>query len=252
MADSVPRVLMLGRLSLYGERAERLHQEIVTVTARWRDPDLRREPLSPYAADAERKTMALLDELLASGRASQPSETVRRRLLASAARDIGELRPRLEPRAEKLAESAARKLRERGEREARELRDTLVRQRDRVKAELDRHQAEVAQLALDLDAAEKRQLEANKRAWRERLGQFERDLKDEPERMRNFYRVRGRPRGAGWSGVSLAGDGVGGVAVSPPWVARIIWHDRVAGVGGNGEPMGIAVHGSRSHSSTAF
>ena len=69
-----------------------------------------------------------------------------------------------------------------------------MRQRDRVKAELDRHEAEVAQLALDLDAAEKRQLEANKRAWRERIDQFERDLKDEPERIRNFYRVRGRPR----------------------------------------------------------
>ncbi|MDE2871702.1 MAG: hypothetical protein OXQ94_08465, partial [Gemmatimonadota bacterium] len=35
VADSVPRVVLLGRLSLYGERAERLHEEIVTVTARW-------------------------------------------------------------------------------------------------------------------------------------------------------------------------------------------------------------------------
>ncbi|MDE2973264.1 MAG: helicase, partial [Gemmatimonadota bacterium] len=94
---------------------------------------------------------------------------MRRRLLGSAARDIGELRPQLEPRAEALAERAALKLRERGAREAKELRETLVRQRDRVKAELDRHEAEVAQLALDLDAADKRQLEANKRAWRERL-----------------------------------------------------------------------------------
>ena len=194
VADSVPRVVLLGRLSLYGERAERLHEEIVTVTARWRDPDLRRGPLSPYALEAERKTMALLDELLASGRASQPNETVRRRLLASAARDIGELRPQLEPRARELAERAERMLGRRGKREARELRETLERQRDRVKAELDRHEAEVAQLALDLDAADKRQLEANKRAWRERLHQFERDLKDEPERIQNFYRVRGRPR----------------------------------------------------------
>ena len=194
VADSVPRVVLLGRLSLYGERAERLHEEIVTVTARWRDPELRREPLSPYALDAERRTMALLDELLASGGASQPNETVRRRLLASAARDIAELRPRLDPRAEELAERAALKLRERGEREARELHDTLVRQRDRVKAELERHEAETAQFALDLNVDDKRQLDANKRAWRERLGQFERDLKDEPERIRNFYRVRGKPR----------------------------------------------------------
>ena len=194
VADSVPRVVLLGRLSLYGERAERLHEEIVTVTARWREPELRRGALSPYALDAERKTMALLDELLASGRASQPNETVRRRLLAYAGRDVGELRPHLEPRAEELAERAALKLRERGEREARELRDTLVRQRDRVKAELERHEAQVAQFALDLNVDDKKQLDANKRAWRERLGQFERDLRDEPERIRNFYRVRGKPR----------------------------------------------------------
>ena len=194
VADSVPRVVLLGRLSLYGERAERLHEEIVTVTARWREPELRRGALSPYALDAERKTMALLDDLLASGRASQPNESVRRRLLASAGRDVGELRPHLEPRAEELAERAALKLRERGEREARELRDTLVRQRDRVKAELERHESQVAQFALDLNVDDKKQLDANKRAWRERLGQFERDLKDEPERIRNFYRVRGLPR----------------------------------------------------------
>ena len=194
VADSVPRVVLLGRLSLYGERAERLHEEIVTVTARWRAPDLRREPLRPYGPDAERKTMALLDELLASGRASQPHETVRERLLASAARDIGELRPSLDPRAQALAEDAARRLKERGEREARELRDALVRQRSRVRAELERHEAEAAQLALDLDADDRRRLDANKRAWRERLDQFGRDLKEEPERIRSFYRVRGEPR----------------------------------------------------------
>jgi superfamily II DNA/RNA helicase len=34
VADSIPRVLLLGRLSLYGRGAERLHEEIVTVAAR--------------------------------------------------------------------------------------------------------------------------------------------------------------------------------------------------------------------------
>ena len=50
--------------------------------------------------------MALLDELWASGRASRPNETVRRRLLASAARDIGELRRQLEPERTGCAEIA--------------------------------------------------------------------------------------------------------------------------------------------------
>ncbi len=47
--DSVPRVILLGRLSLYGQRAERLHEEIVPVAARWIEPGRRRDPLTAYA-----------------------------------------------------------------------------------------------------------------------------------------------------------------------------------------------------------
>ena len=190
VADSVRRVVLIGRLSLYGERAERLHEEIVTVTARWIEPELRRGALQRYAADAERKTLALLEQVLDVGRASQPSETIRKRLLRSAARDIDELRPQLEPRAEELVVKAKKQLRDRGQREAEELRQTLVRQRERVRSELARHEAQAVQLALDLDAQDRRQMEANKRYWKRRLEHFDRDLEREPDRIRDFYRVR--------------------------------------------------------------
>ena len=36
---AIPRVIMLGRLSLYGQGAARLHDEIVPVVARWKDPE---------------------------------------------------------------------------------------------------------------------------------------------------------------------------------------------------------------------
>lgn len=127
--------------------------------------------------------------MLDSDRVSQPSKTVRERLLAAARADIGDLRPQLEPRAEELAEKAAVRLRERGEREARELRETLSRQRDRVEKELERHERE-PQLTLALDDEDRKQLRANIRSWRDRLTQFERDLRDEPERIEDFYRVR--------------------------------------------------------------
>ena len=190
VANSVRRVVLIGRLSLYGERAERLHEEIVTVTARWIEPDLRQHPLKRYATDAERKTLALLDQVLDVGRASQPNETIRQRLLKTAPRDIAELRPQLEPRADELRVKATDQLRERGQREAEELRDTLIRQRERVRAELRRHDTQAVQLALDLDIEDHRQMEANKRSWKHRLEQFDRDLEREPERIRNFYRVR--------------------------------------------------------------
>ena len=40
-ADAVPRMVLLGRLSLYRRGAERLHEEIVPVAARWIEPSRR-------------------------------------------------------------------------------------------------------------------------------------------------------------------------------------------------------------------
>ena len=37
-ADSIPRVVLLGRLCLFGRRAERLHEVLVPVAARWIEP----------------------------------------------------------------------------------------------------------------------------------------------------------------------------------------------------------------------
>ena len=189
VADSIPRVVLLGRLSLYGKRAERLHEEIVTVSARWMDPGRRDGPLQRYQTDAERRTLALLDSVLEAEDPAQPSDVVRERLLATAPADIRDLRPQLDPRAKELATRAEERLRERGEREATELRVTLERQRDRVAEELRKH-TEAPQLALDLGDEDRRQLQANIRSWRDRLDRFEEDLREEPERIRDFYRVR--------------------------------------------------------------
>jgi superfamily II DNA or RNA helicase len=45
--DAVPRVVMMGRLSLWGSGAARLHEEIVRVAARWVEPQIRRANLQP-------------------------------------------------------------------------------------------------------------------------------------------------------------------------------------------------------------
>ena len=104
-ADSVPRVILLGRLSLYGRNAERLHEEIVPLAARWVEPSRRQTPLRAYAREAETRTLDLLEASLGRG-GHEPNESVRSKILAAAARDIEELRPQLEPRAEELAEVA--------------------------------------------------------------------------------------------------------------------------------------------------
>ena len=189
--DSIPRVALLGRLSLYGRRAERLHEELVPVTARWSEPALRRGTLKPYAREAEARTLALLDESLGGGGAA-PDEVVQRRLLGAAPRDIDELLRHLEPRAEESARDAAEALRQRGEREAKLLHDTLEGQRGRVMDEIEKYRRESRQMVLGLgdDEEGRRQLEANARHWERRLSQFDTDLEREPERIRRFYDVQ--------------------------------------------------------------
>ena len=51
----MPRVVLLGRLSLYGRKAERLHEEVVPVAARWIEPSQRKGPLVAFAKGAEAK-----------------------------------------------------------------------------------------------------------------------------------------------------------------------------------------------------
>ena len=187
--DAIPRVILLGRLSLYGRRAERLHEEIVPVAARWIEPSRRQSQLRPYGREAQRRTLDLLEESL-SRRAEQPNQVIQRRLLEAAPKDISELRPQLDTVGQSFAADAQDRLSRRGEDEARKLRDTLERQRDHVAAELSRHDAQFRQLTLAFMREEARQLDADIEHWRRRVTQFEKDLEEEPERIRSFYEVQ--------------------------------------------------------------
>ena len=192
-ADSIPRVILLGRLSLYGSGAERLHEQVITVAARWIAPSRRTAPLKAYARDAKRRTLDLLEASLARTSRRPVSEVVARRLLNAAARDIHELWPQLEPRAREVAVIVTERLRERGERESRELRAILEQQRERVRNELDLRGSQLAQRTLSFSRGEERQLQADMRSWRTRLEQFDHDLEHEPQRVRSFYEVRVAP-----------------------------------------------------------
>ena len=101
-------------------------------------------------------------------------------------------RPQLEPRAEELAALAIDKLKRRGEREEKDLRKILEGQRLRVREELTKYEGEFQQLTLDFGEEEKRQLESDMRSWRSRLEQFDRDLEQEPQRIREFYEIRAK------------------------------------------------------------
>lgn len=185
-SDAIPRVALLGRLSLYGTGAVRLHEEILTVTARWTEPATRRGSLTPYAREAEGKTLELLESALRAGVHANLPEVIAGRLQSSMPRDIEEMLPYLEKRGQEAKAEAESKLNKRGEDEAESIRRVLEDQRHRVLAELGRY--DEAQLLLSLDM-EKRQLESNRRYWDKWLANVEGDLQREPDRVRQFYRV---------------------------------------------------------------
>lgn len=188
--DAVPRVLLLGRLSLYGERAARLHDEIVSVAARWTAPEIRKGGLKPYAEDAQEKSWDLLLASLSRGNGAEVGPEVRKNILRSAHVDVEELLPLLEARCKLLASRAVEKLQERGERESREMVEILEGQRKRIEREL--RKVEDPQQAFEFknfDDDERRQLLDNSRFWRRRLEAIPREIEVEPERIARSYEV---------------------------------------------------------------
>lgn len=186
-ADAIPRVVLLGRLSLYGSGATRLHEEILTVTARWSDPSTRKGTLSPYGRDADAKTMELLEAALRPQSHGNVPETIAERLQASIPRDIEELLPHLDKRGHEARQDAESKLRERGRIESESLRKVLEDQKGRVERELGQSQS--PQLVLGFSEDEKRQLDSNRRYWQRWLKNVDGDLVTEPDRVRSFYTI---------------------------------------------------------------
>ena len=189
--DAVPRVLLLGRLSLYGDRAARLHDEVVSVAARWTDLASRSGGLKPYAEDSQEKSWDLLLASISKPGAPQVAREVQRNVLRSAPSDVTELLPHLQARCELLASKAIAKLEERGEREARDMVEILAGQKKRIERELEKvDDPQMAFASEGFDDEERQQLRDNARYWRQRLEAIPRDLELEPKRIRQSYVVK--------------------------------------------------------------
>lgn len=186
--DPVPKVVILGRLSLYGDRASRLHDEVVAVAAEWLDPEARgRGKLRPLTETEKADVLKELENSLVTPRLREVSTSLLERCKAYAARDVEDLLSHLERRAETLTERAARKLRQRGEKEADEMKRLLEDQRDRIL----KQEQKYGQYQLELfNSEEMRQIEADRRHWRIRVQQLEEEIQTEPERIKQVYQVK--------------------------------------------------------------
>ena len=187
--DSIPRVVLLGRLAVYGPQASRLHEEIITVTARWSPPGERGKPLTPFARDGEQRTMELLQKNLGPGKQQEVHGAVRDRISASIRQDVDELRSHLEPRGQESLADAITKLQSRGEAESLELTRILEDQRKRVMGELSKNK-NLQQLELGLNDDEQKQRLSDIKHWESWLANVDGDLQREPARIREFYQVK--------------------------------------------------------------
>lgn len=185
--DAIPRVVLLGRLSLYGAGAARLHEELLTVTAKWIDPVNRKGHLTPYGRDTEAKTLELLETALSPDASGKVPEVVAAKLQAAIPLDIEQLLPHLDKRGNEAQHDAEEKLKDRGRVESESLRKVLEDQKKRVEKELG--QSESTQLTFGFNEEEKRQLDLNRRYWQRWLKNVDDDLQTEPDRVRSFYKI---------------------------------------------------------------
>ena len=199
--NSSPRVVLMGRLSLFGPAGRRLHEEIIPITAAWRDIRRDESPLTPFAEAGEATTVRQLDDALRHG--VSPGSGVLDRLGKTLERDIAELRPSLEARAAESEATAKAELAENGRREAEAMAALLQRQIDKVREAMRNKQPPPAPTQLDLFGPspeeirkqverEMRQFEADRRSWDGKLLRLQKELESEPEKVRRGYAVQAR------------------------------------------------------------
>jgi hypothetical protein len=199
--NSSPRVVLMGRLSLFGPAGRRLHEEIIPITAAWRDIRRDESPLAPFAKEGEATTVRQLDDALRNG--VSPGSGVLDRLGKTLERDIADLRPSLEARAAESEATAKAELAENGRREAEAMAALLQRQIDKVREAMHSKQPPPAPTQLDLFGPspeeirkqaerELRQFEADRRSWDGKLLRLQKELESEPEKVRRGYAVQAR------------------------------------------------------------
>ncbi|MBS1972631.1 MAG: DEAD/DEAH box helicase family protein [Bdellovibrionales bacterium] len=195
--DAVPKVVLIGRIALYGDRATRLHEEIVSVSSEWIEAKVRKgKKLKVEAEAASTKTKDSLFKAISKKKHSinkKVVETLQDGLNA----DIDDLKEPLLKKAHKHTEKAYADLEKRAQEESDNLKAIIERQIEAVQ----KFQQKLSNkdyagtpylptFEEQLEAKEKEQLEANKRYWASRLQALKQELSDEPKKVKESYSVR--------------------------------------------------------------
>jgi len=179
-----PRVVLMGRLALYGPGAARLHEEIILVTAPWNESGRGKTPLKPFGVSGEEATLDQLSQAFKNPR--EPASAIVQRVRQWASSDATDLERELRRRAELNKADATKDLLKIGEDEAKSLKKLLEEQRGRVaKADAEPDDKQLSFFP-DNEADQRRR---DRRHWKAKLEKLTTDIAIEPERVRKSYEV---------------------------------------------------------------
>ena len=200
--DNLIRVIAFGRLSLFGRGAARLHDQLVSVAARWIETS--DEPLKPFAEEADRRALDNLEQVLAESPTLEGvSKAARQKVIAAGPQLFRQLWSHVEAEADARAQEAQLDLGRRAVEEADQLEEILRRQRDAIEQQLQLKPGQQQafyfpdQLSAPgegkLSKAEiaRLQKQANEdRAYMElRLQAIDREIQEEPKDLKSLYHV---------------------------------------------------------------
>jgi len=181
--DAVPRVIALGRLSIFGHSATRLHDEVLAIAA----AIPAKGKLEPFGEKEDRAAIDRLEELLATAPtlAKIPAK-VQDTLRSQAGRHFSELWHHVEQEADARAHEAESKLRRRGRNESEALAKIIQAQIRLADKTLDQ------QLSFEFSEAEREQREQRDRDRKhisERRAALAVEAEEEPKAILKSYEV---------------------------------------------------------------
>jgi len=192
--DDVARVIVFGRLTLFGPGAVRLHDKVISVAAKWLDSKGAGH-LKPFADAADQKAVDQFEETLADAPGLDSVSDERRNiLLQSAPDDFKTLWKTLSTEADAQEAEAIKQLQQRGEAEAQALETLLRSQQAAIRRRLGPQQISMDQLFghTPETASEKeqaKQLENDRKHMESRLDAIEREVASQPDELRASYEV---------------------------------------------------------------
>lgn len=200
---NMPRVVLLGRISIFGKNAARLHDEIIAVAAEivQTHGKTATERLRVLEHDDAEHTWQNLVSSLQESRDDRVPAGVIEQLHRVSVEDIEYLKQFFEAKAKEREVMARDALKKRAATDVKEIKKILDGQRKRIQSQMsdgagtdknaDKNtDKKRAQLSLGFTDEELAQLESDRKHWVRVLGELESQMETEPKRIRDSYDVK--------------------------------------------------------------